>query len=144
MNHKNLLTWVTNFSHFLDLSLKLRGELVPFDSSLSLPESLFSSIFPFSNSRTASMIALLCCPCPYIKNSGVRPNLMNEIKNNHSNYDIQYLNVGQQPNNFMIEWSHIFLVLLKLVREKYMIIQHAETNYYVGKRLRTGEKARSH
>lgn len=48
-------------------------------NSVSLLRSWLPLFFPFSNKRSASITALLCCPCPYIKKSGVRPNLLDKI-----------------------------------------------------------------
>lgn len=72
------LTWVTNFCHFFDLSLKYCGHLISLESLTNLQTSWFCPLFSFSNNLIASIIALLCCPCPYIKKSDVRPNLYNQ------------------------------------------------------------------
>lgn len=70
-----LLTRITNCCHFFDMSLNCCGDVIPVDSSPNDLESSFLLLFSFSNNLTASMTALLCCPCPYIKNSDVRPSL---------------------------------------------------------------------
>lgn len=69
-----VLTLGTNFCHFFDLSLKFDG-VTSLEALPSMFESTFCLLLSFSNRRTASMIALLCCPCPYIEKSVVRSNL---------------------------------------------------------------------
>jgi hypothetical protein len=65
------VTCVTNLSHFLALSLK-EFFMSPSSCLTATPRP---SLLACSNRRSASIMALLCCPWPYITNSDVRPSL---------------------------------------------------------------------
>lgn len=81
------LTWVTNCCHFLALSFQIAGfcseffplvlsstsEICAASSTPALPWAVWLSNVA---NRVASIIALLCWPCPYTRNSAVRPNLV--------------------------------------------------------------------